>query len=283
MKWATWMCCPGASRARASGAARMLLMLAMLLAAAAAQAAPCGGDMPCRLDGRSYNVLVPEGWDGVTPLPVMMHFHAFLRRGRSVIHHPRVISATQPRGVLLVAPTARERAWRFWQDDPREDIAFADAVLADVARRWPVDRERIFISGFSFGAAMAWRYACARGNRIAGLLSMSGTIAQNSACLNPPRHVRHVHGLQDIWASYPKKGDDLTFAVALWRNRFRCDKGSYLGDLVTAPGVAFSRFGWFRCLGGQDVTLDIHTGGHRIPDGWLGAQLDELMQADRSH
>ncbi|HCT32761.1 MAG TPA: polyhydroxybutyrate depolymerase, partial [Sulfitobacter sp.] len=138
---------------------------------------PCGGDTVCPVGNRSYNILMPDDWDGVTPLPVMMHFHAFLRRGRTVIHHPRIGSETKPRGVMLVAPSAQHRAWRFWQDDPA-DIAFADAVLADVAKRYPVDQSQIYISGFSFGAAMAWRYACARGDRIAGLMTMSGTIKQ---------------------------------------------------------------------------------------------------------
>ncbi|HCT32064.1 MAG TPA: polyhydroxybutyrate depolymerase, partial [Sulfitobacter sp.] len=31
------------------------------------------------------------------------------------------------------------------------------------------------------------------------------------------------------------------------------------------------------CAGDRSVTLDIHTGGHFIPTGWLGYQLDGLM------
>ena len=163
----------------------VLLGVPALAPAAAQTLPPCGGDTVCKLGDRSYNILMPDDWDGVTPLPVMMHFHAFLRRGRTVIHHPRIGSETKPRGVMLVAPTAQHRAWRFWQDDPA-DIAFADAVLADVAKRYPVDQSQIYISGFSFGAAMAWRYACARGDRIAGLMTMSGTIKQASTCASGP-------------------------------------------------------------------------------------------------
>ncbi len=137
----------------------------------------CGGDIPCKIGDREYNILLPNDWDGTSPLPVMMHFHAFLRRGKTVVNHPRIGIETRPRGVMLIAPSAQNRAWRFWQDDPA-DIDFADAVLADVAARYPVDPDRIYISGFSFGAAMAWRYACARGDRIAGLMTMAGTIPQ---------------------------------------------------------------------------------------------------------
>ena len=61
-------------------------MLACALSAApmVATAQTCGGDTVCKLGDRSYNILMPDEWDGVTPLPVMMHFHAFLRL--SLIH-----------------------------------------------------------------------------------------------------------------------------------------------------------------------------------------------------
>ncbi len=237
----------------------------------------CGGDIPCKLGNRAYNILLPDNWDGVTPLPVMMHFHAFLRRGRTVVNHPRIGSATQPRGVMLIAPSAQNRAWRFWQDAPN-DIAFADAVLADVEKRYPVDQSQIYISGFSFGAAMAWRYACVRGDRIAGLMTISGTIPQATPCPNPPEQVRHVHGLQDIWMSLPRgPGHDATNAVALWRKAFQCGRGRITAKYNIRPGIGATHIVWDQCTQGRSVTLDVHNGGHFIPEGWLGAQLDDLM------
>jgi len=260
---------------------RGLLLVSFILflpgVSAAQTLEPCGGDVACKIGDRSYNILMPDNWDGVTPLPVLMHFHAFLRRGRTVIHHPRIGSETQPRGVMLVAPSARNRAWRFWQDNP-EDIDFADAVLADVAKRYPVDQSQIYVSGFSFGSAMAWRYACARGDRIAGLMTMSGTIKQDSDCPNPPKQVRHVHGLGDIWMHLPRgPGHNVTTAVALWRKAFRCGKGRLEGVIELAPGLNVTHFVWDNCMPGRSVTLDVHSGGHFIPTGWLGRQLDGLM------
>ncbi len=246
-----------------------------------ASAQTCGGDTPCTVDGREYNYLLPDAWDGVTPLPVMMHFHAFLRRGRAVVNHPRVGAETNPRGVLLVAPSAQNRFWRFWQETPA-DVEFADAVLADVAKRFPVDQRQIYISGFSFGAAMAWRYACARGDRIAGLLTMSGTIHQSSDCSNPPRQVRHIHGLNDLWMSLPRgPGHDATNAVALWRREFQCGRGRITGYSELRPGIEATHLIWDNCTLGRSVTLDVHTGGHFIPEGWIGTQLDDLMPRAR--
>ncbi len=137
----------------------LLFCFSVLLTAPAPATAqilpPCGGDTVCPVGNRSYNILMPDDWDGVTPLPVMMHFHAFLRRGRTVIHHPRIGSETKPRGVMLVAPSAQHRAWRFWQDDPA-DIAFADAVLAGIKAR---SISRGSVSGRRWRGAMPARAA----------------------------------------------------------------------------------------------------------------------------
>ena len=258
---------------------RWLLFVLFLLPAFAAPASAqsCGGDIPCKIGDREYNILLPDDWDGVTPLPVMMHFHAFLRRGKTVVNHPRIGVETKPRGVMLIGPSAQNRAWRFWQDDPA-DIDFADAVLADVVRRYPVDQSKIYISGFSFGAAMAWRYACARGDKVAGLMTMSGTLPQATTCPNPPNQVRHVHGLNDIWMSLPRgQGHDATNAVALWRKAFRCGQGRISEHWLIRAGTPATNIVWDNCTAGRKVTLDVHSGGHFIPERWLGIQLDDLM------
>jgi len=256
---------------------QILLFFFSVLLTAPATAQTCGGDIPCKIGNREYNILLPDDWDGVTPLPVMMHFHAFLRRGKTVVNHPRIGVETKPRGVMLIGPTAQNRAWRFWQENPA-DVAFADAVLVDVAKRFPVDQSQIYISGFSFGAAMAWRYACAHGDKIAGLMTMSGTIHQSSACPNPPKYVRHIHGLNDIWMSLPRGPDrDATNVVALWRREFQCGQGRITGYYALRPGVEATHIVWDTCTQGRNLTLDVHNGGHFIPEGWLGTQLDDLM------
>ena len=100
--------------------------------------------------------------DGTSPLPVLLHFHGWGRQGDLIVNHRRIAGHTRRRGVLLVAPNGEGRTWRFWQVGGA-DVPFADAVLEDLARRYPLDRERLFVSGYSYGAAMAWRFACEAG------------------------------------------------------------------------------------------------------------------------
>lgn len=258
----------------------MLIRLMLLIAALVGLpkiAAACAGAVACTLGERSYHVRAPDGWDGTSPLPVMLHFHGWGRQGDLVVRHDRIASATRRRGVLLLAPNGRGRTWDFWRADS-SDVDFAARVIEDAARHYPIDRARIYISGYSFGSAMAWRYVCENGNGVAALLAISGTMDQDDTCPEAPKMVRHVHGLADTVMRFPMgPGGDATYPVALWRSKFGCGAGDVEGDWNAVPFLTLSRTIWRDCEGGHQVSLDLHPGGHFIPHGWIARQLDELM------
>jgi polyhydroxybutyrate depolymerase len=243
----------------------------------------CHEQSPCELGDRSYYVKEPDNWDGVTPLPVLLHFHGWQRTGALPVKHARISGATRRRGVLLLAPNGRNRTWDFW-DDNTDDVPFAAAVIEDAAKRYPIDRSRIYVSGYSYGAAMAWRYVCENGNGVAALLAISGTIGQSEDCPQGPDEVRQVYGLNDNVMGFPMgPGGDTTYPVALWRREFGCGEGRDAGTWQAVSFLTFQRIVWDSCANGGKVTLDIHPGGHFIPHGWIARQLDELLGLEPSY
>ncbi len=249
----------------------------VLLATPALSQPTCHGETACQLGHRSYHVLEPEGWDGQSPLPVLLHFHGWKRQGDLIVKHGRIAGATQRRGVLLLAPNGEGRTWDFWGPET-DDVAFAAAVLEDAASRYPVDWERIFVSGYSYGSAMAWRYVCQNGAGVAALLAVAGTLSQSETCPEAPRQVRHVHGLSDTVMDFPMGPDgDTTYPVALWRSAYGCGQAEPGGNWHVTEHDQFTRTTWNDCTAGGPVTLDLHPRGHFIPRGWIARQLDELL------
>lgn len=235
----------------------------------------CHGQEACQLGERSYHVMAPDGWDGVTPLAVLMHFHGWSRNGIHAQKSDRIGASTRRRDVLLVTPNGLGNSWNFWHADTG-DVPFADAVLKDVATRFPIKSDQIYVSGYSYGSAMAWRYACQSGDDIAALLAVAGSIDQAESCPEAPPVVRHVHGLDDTVMNFPMgPGGDTTYPVALWRAKLDCDRGQAAGDWSVRPFLTLSRTNWD--CGQGDVMLDLHPGGHFVPHGWIGRQLDELL------
>ncbi len=236
----------------------------------------CLEQIPCQLGERSYHIKAPDDWDGVTPLPVMLHFHGWGRQGTLIVKHGRISGATRKRGVLLLAPNGRGKTWDFWDSDSA-DTDFAWDVIEDAAKRFPIDRSKIFVSGYSYGSAMAWRMACDRGQGIHALLAVSGTLRQSEVCETAPENIRHVHGTSDTVMGFPfGPGGDETYPVQLWRDLKGCAEKTELGFYNTTQKDRFRRTEW-SCGDGGKVTLDVHPRGHFIPRGWIAQQIDELL------
>lgn len=240
-----------------------------------AQDSDCHGAAPCAMGARSYHVMEPDGWDGQTPLPVLLHFHGWSRTGVHAQKSERLGASARRRGVLLVTPNGLRKTWNFWSADTG-DVGFADAVLEDVAARYPIDKTKIYVSGYSYGSAMAWRFACQSGNDIAALLAVAGSIDQSEICPEAPAVVRHVHGVDDTVMDFPMgPGGDRLYPVALWRRALDCGAVTRAADWQARSWLRFERYSW-DCAGGA-VVLDLHPGGHFVPHGWIGRQLDELL------
>ncbi len=244
----------------------------MMLAVGAipAPAFACGNGVSCVLDNRSYQAKTPEGWDGRSQLPVLLHFHGWGRTGTNVIRNKRITGGTDSNGVLLLAPDGLGKSWSFWSERP-QDINFAKAVLKDAAKQWPVDPERIYISGFSYGSAMAWSLACDSGDDYAGFLGIAGTLSNitSRSCPTGPFTLRQVHGETDTVMRPPWGANSDTWKKAL--NLSGC------GGSERSKEGRFIRQSWTDCSNGHSVRLDIHDGGHFIPKGWINTQLRDLL------
>lgn len=267
---------------------RLIFFLVLVWAMPAAAMGPwqrdtCHLDVPCELGDRSYHVKEPDGWDGKSPMPVLIHFHGWQRTGALPVQHQRISGATRRRGVLLIAPNGNRKTWNMWYPET-DDVQFAADVLDDVIKRYPIDTDNIFLSGYSYGSIMAWRVACDRGTdmNVRALLGISGTIDLSEECAQAPREARHVHGLKDNVLDFPYGADgDTTFPVSLWRDRLNCsDAQTDGGDWSAVEFLTLSRTEWQDCANGVKVALDIHPSGHFIPHGWIARQLDELLGRD---
>ena len=100
-----------------------------------------------------FSVYVPEQWDGQTAMPLVVALHGGHGHGRDFLWS--WLREGRSRGVLVLAPTSRERTWSIMggQDVDAEGVR---DMVASVAARYPVDRARVLLTGMSDGATYAF-------------------------------------------------------------------------------------------------------------------------------
>lgn len=99
-----------------------------------------------------FSLYVPEGWDGRTAMPLVVALHGGHGHGRDYLWV--WLREARARGMLVLAPTSRERTWSIMGggDVDAEPLA---ATIESVAGRYAVDRGRVLLTGMSDGATYA--------------------------------------------------------------------------------------------------------------------------------
>lgn len=235
---------------------------------------------PCVVEGGTYQVLEPDGWDLRTPLPVIIWFHGYGRTGTFVVNSPKVGGQTKTNGVLLIAPDGMNKSWSV-ANAPRKDrdeLAFVERILADVRSRWPVDESRVWAAGFSLGGSMTWEIACRKAGLFKAYFPVSGSFwaPVPDRCATAPDRLRHVHGMKD--PVMPLEGrliretwrqGNLFKGFDLWKAQDEC---SAIPDRVYRDGDRQCRV-WSSCGAATELQLCLHGGGHFIPPDWIASSM----------
>lgn len=146
-------------------------------------------EVSLKVDGveRSYELRVPQAYDGSEALPLVLAFHGYTMDPGQMVDGAWGALAEEY-GFVLAAPAGLDRMWSVLQDEDEadlqlptsqvdlsiaptgdRDVRFAAAVLADVNEFLRIDADRVLVTGESMGGFMASRVACDLGDNFAAL------------------------------------------------------------------------------------------------------------------
>lgn len=169
--------------------------------------------------------------------------------------------------------------------DGSDDVAYISAVIDQIESDLAIDTSRVYVMGFSNGAAMAHRVGCELSDRVAAIVAVSGANefgADGTCAPTDPVAVMHIHGTADACWSYvssrqacadsdplPKVG--VAESTAAWVDALGCETvpvPSTMPDIDPADGTTTSVDGYGGCEGGVEVRiLTVSGGGHVYPQG----------------
>jgi polyhydroxybutyrate depolymerase len=176
------------------------------------------GDHTVRLrhDGvlRDAIVHVPPAAVRGEPLPAMLAFHGGGGTSAGFRDYAGLDAVADSAGFLVVYPDGtgplrnRLLTWNAGgccgpaMQRNVDDVGFIIALLADLDRRTPVDERRVYATGHSNGAMMAYRLAAEHADRIAAIVPVGGAMMLNRFAPSRAVPVLHIHSVDDPRALY---------------------------------------------------------------------------------
>jgi polyhydroxybutyrate depolymerase len=268
-----------ASRAAVLGAVSMLVPLPGAACAVGASREAAETTRRVVVDGRlrSYLLRLPSRLKPNRPAPVIIAFHGGIGTAGHFARRTKLAEQASSAGFVVALPQGFRRSWNAGDCcGPAEtagidDVAFARAVLADVATVVLIDQRRIFATGFSNGGKLVYRLACQLSDRVAAVAVVAAAISLTPGQCRPvrPVSVLHVHGTADPFAPYQggrsanrRAGEQRSVPVTIeyWLIRDRCRSNA----VPFKQGALVCRS--HRCAGGTVVVLcPIEGMGHQWP------------------
>jgi polyhydroxybutyrate depolymerase len=162
---------------------------------------------------RTYLVHVPKSYDGTKPYPVVLAYHGGASNAEQMVHFCGLNDKADQAGFITVYPSGtgkldRLLTWNggnccgYAMQNNIDDVAFTRALLDDLAKLVQVDAKRVYATGMSNGAIMAYRLAAELSERIAAIAPVAGPMGTETCAPKRPVPVMHFHGTDDQFAPF---------------------------------------------------------------------------------
>jgi len=92
----------------------------------------------------------------------------------------------------------------FWDISGDKDVNFILAIIDSMYNRYQIDRNRVYVSGFSMGGMLSWHLSCKVPDKIAAIVGGNGFPLYGMSGCSEKRHVPalQIHGNSDDFVKY---------------------------------------------------------------------------------
>jgi len=140
---------------------------------------------------RPYSVRLPAGYDAMRAYPVIVLLHGC----GSGTNNVAMEKSTGADAILIRGTgSASGTCWDTSANGP--DVAFFDAMVADVKARFCTDQHRFFAVGYSSGSWLANQLTCIRADVLRGAGTVTGGESSNGKCGGPVARI-FIHDQDD--------------------------------------------------------------------------------------
>lgn len=219
---------------------------------------------------RRYDVYAPPDIDATGPAPLVVVLPGTNVALEDLERTTGFDLLADEEGFLVVYVDSREGTFdaRLCCNGTDRDVAFVQAVIADVAAELPVDPTRVYAAGFSAGAAMSYKLAVSAPETFAAVAPVSGGFYPDPGAPAPEAIVPDPAPSVITFAGGADPDfDDILAGTQLWRLGAGCDSPTD-SSVSGGEGLAVSAA---ECADGSTVAVyTVQDMGHAWPGGAEG-------------
>jgi polyhydroxybutyrate depolymerase len=228
---------------------------------------------------RNFIVHLPPSY-AQQALPLVVNYHGYDNTATRMEHYTNMGAEADNEHFIVVFPQGGldnaappKPSWNagLGTSGPTamdDDVQFTHDMLSYLQKNYCIDAQRVYVTGYSIGASMAYRVACELSDQIAALATVEGAfyhIPPNGCKASRPIPVLEIHGLADQYAPYngsPPKISVQTF-LNLWFAIDQCNT-QVSSTIFQQADVTATK--WPNCARGTVIEhYKISDGGHVWP------------------
>ncbi|MFO7774228.1 MAG: PHB depolymerase family esterase [Candidatus Hydrogenedentota bacterium] len=239
---------------------------------------------------RTYRLYRPSSLNSGEAVPLVVVLHPFMGSARQMARMTGFDAIAEREGFIAVYPNGLTRRWTADPGETRaprpfrttDDVGFIEALLERLEARYPVDRERVYVTGASNGAMMTYRLACEMPDRFAAAAAVMAPMTRALADYCAPEVQMPfliMMGTEDQAFPFeggapggPGGGGEVLSAratAAFWAERNECATEPERWDfpeMAPGDGTRVSAETYVECVeGGETALYILEGGGHTWP------------------
>ena len=250
---------------------------------------------------RAYLVHAPVDYTGDEALPLVFVLHGRPDTGNGIAVITEMHQFADSENFIAVFPHGINRQWNYtrgvaeFRSGPIDDVQYLLNLVEHLSQDFNIDRNRLYVTGFSNGGFMTQRVACEAPEHFAAFAVVGAGFLPSWRTFCDGGHVTPImfmHGTDDIsipWGGIEDQGfvtsASVENTIEYWVWHHNCELNSDMEELP-AEDPEFTRvvkFTFPNCADGSAIDLwAIAEGGHNWPGvpGVIGEQIAGKVNTD---
>lgn len=232
------------------------------------------GDKP-----RTALVHTPEGWDGMTALPVVLSFHGLGSTAEQQRSNDGFVARSDTDGFIVVHPQAGGTLGALgaaWELEGTNEIDYVEALLDELESAVCIDPSRVYATGLSYGGAMTDLLACNMADRIAAAAPVSAYLPETACRPSQPVPMLSFHGVEDQLLPYDGGGRSNQVPFEEWGDEWAERNGCTGAPKETQYEPTVEELAYAGCKEPVDL-YRVHENGHTWPGHPLGLDRQTMI------